>query len=163
MFKDYYQILGISPNASIEEIKSAYKHMSKKWHPDKNPGKDTTTAMQDINEAYAILKDSNTRLRYDTEYTRYKEWEQAKSQESNHSQDKTYTHEKDSEYDVSDEKLKKDIYEAREYAKNLVDDFLSAFRQASKDAVKGAWENTKCYIYGGLIFSIIILITQTCQ
>lgn len=59
MFKDYYKILGISRQASAQEIKSAYRTMSKKWHPDINPGMDVTSIMQDINEAYAILKDEN--------------------------------------------------------------------------------------------------------
>ena len=57
MFKDYYQILEITQQASLSEIKQAYRAASKKWHPDVNPGKDTTQIMQDINEAYAILKD----------------------------------------------------------------------------------------------------------
>lgn len=55
MFKDYYKILGIQRQASVQEIKSAYRIMSMKWHPDKNPNVDVTSVMQDINEAYAIL------------------------------------------------------------------------------------------------------------
>ena len=70
MLKDYYSILGISFNASDEEIKRAYRALSKRWHPDVNPGLDTTAIMQDINEAYYILRDSAMRVRYDAEYVK---------------------------------------------------------------------------------------------
>lgn len=70
MLKDYYSILGISFNASDEEIKWAYRALSKRWHPDVNPGLDTTAIMQDINEAYYILRDSAMRVRYDAEYVK---------------------------------------------------------------------------------------------
>ena len=70
MLKDYYSILGISFNASDEEIKRAYRALSKRWHPNVNPGLDTTAIMQDINEAYYILRDSAMRVRYDAEYVK---------------------------------------------------------------------------------------------
>ncbi len=70
MLKDYYSILGISFNASDEEIKRAYRALSKRWHPDMNPGLDTTVIMQDINEAYFILRDSAIRVKYDAEYVK---------------------------------------------------------------------------------------------
>ena len=70
MLKDYYSILGISFNASDEEIKRAYRALSKRWHPNVNPGLDTTAIMQDINEAYFILRDSEMRVRYDAEYVK---------------------------------------------------------------------------------------------
>lgn len=70
MLKDYYSILGISFNASDEEIKRAYRALSKRWHPDINPGLDTTSIMQDINEAYFILRDSSMRVKYDAEYVK---------------------------------------------------------------------------------------------
>ena len=61
MFKNCYSILNISENASMNEIKSAFKKESLKWHPDRNLDKDTTSIMQDINEAYLILKDNEAR------------------------------------------------------------------------------------------------------
>ena len=71
MFKDYYKILEVSPSTDDATIKRAYREMSMRWHPDKNPDIDVTAVMQDINEAYAILKDIAKRSRYDQEYIRF--------------------------------------------------------------------------------------------
>lgn len=62
---NYYQILGISINATQEEIKNAYREMAKKYHPDLNPGKDTNKEMKEINEAYEVLSDLEKRKEYD--------------------------------------------------------------------------------------------------
>lgn len=69
-FKDYYEILQVSPKAHAEVIKSAYRTMMNKMniHPDK--GGDTERAKL-INEAYAILTDSSRREAYDKEYREY--------------------------------------------------------------------------------------------
>jgi DnaJ-class molecular chaperone len=65
--KNYYAILGISPTASIDEIKMAFKKLAIQWHPDKNPNRDTTSQMQEINEAYLVLKSDNRKI-YDEAY-----------------------------------------------------------------------------------------------
>lgn len=65
--KNYYAILGISPSANSEEIRSAFKKLAIQWHPDKNLSRDTTSQMQEINEAYLVLKSEN-RKRYDLVY-----------------------------------------------------------------------------------------------
>ena len=64
---DYYQILGVSSDASDVEIKAAYRKLSLELHPDKNKstGKDTTEQFQQIGEAYNTLKDPQTRKMYD--------------------------------------------------------------------------------------------------
>lgn len=74
MFKDYYAILDVPEKASLEEIRAAFKKLVTKWHPDKNIGFDTTEIMQDINEAYLILKDFEARLKYDKEYQLFKDY-----------------------------------------------------------------------------------------
>jgi molecular chaperone DnaJ len=53
--KNYYATLGITSTALLKEIKVAYKRKAIEWHPDKNPNRDTTLQMQEINEAYLVL------------------------------------------------------------------------------------------------------------
>src|ERR1700759_948844 len=61
-----YQILGVSKNASAEEIKSAYRKLAKKLHPDVNPGrKDIEQKFKDVTGAYDLLSDKEKRARYD--------------------------------------------------------------------------------------------------
>lgn len=63
--KDYYKILGVSKNASKEEIKEAYKKLAKKYHPDLNKSSDSTEKFKEINEAASVLGDDNKRAQYD--------------------------------------------------------------------------------------------------
>ena len=65
--KDYYQILGVKPNATQEEIKQAYRRLAILNHPDKNPTSQTAAQMQEINEAYGVLGDEHKRMKYDFE------------------------------------------------------------------------------------------------
>lgn len=66
MIEDPYKVLGVSPNASDEEIKQAYRALAKKYHPDRNPG-DTEAArkMQQINAAYEQIKNPDKGRSYD--------------------------------------------------------------------------------------------------
>jgi curved DNA-binding protein CbpA len=64
--RNYYEILGIAPGASAEEIREAYHKLAFKYHPDRNQESwDTHKKMQEINEAYAILSDPIKRREYD--------------------------------------------------------------------------------------------------
>src|SRR5438270_4076995 len=66
-YKDYYKILGVNKNASEKEIKSAYRKLARKYHPDVNPGDKTAEAkFKEINEAQAVLTDPEKRKKYDT-------------------------------------------------------------------------------------------------
>lgn len=67
MAKDYYEILGIEKTASGEEVKSAYRKLAKKYHPDMNQGDEQAAhKFKDINEAYQVLSDDKKRQQYDT-------------------------------------------------------------------------------------------------
>ncbi|OCR02297.1 molecular chaperone DnaJ [Oscillatoriales cyanobacterium USR001] len=70
-FRNYYQILGLSRDASIDEIKKAYRRLARQFHPDVNPGdKDAEDKFKAINEAYDILSDVDKRSQYD-QFTRF--------------------------------------------------------------------------------------------
>ena len=63
--QDYYEVLGVSQDASKSEIKKAYRKLALKYHPDKNPDKDAEERFKEISEAYAVLYDDEKRRMYD--------------------------------------------------------------------------------------------------
>ncbi len=64
--KDYYGILGIPKNAPDKDVKSAYRKLARKYHPDVNPGDKTAEArFKEINEAFEVLSDTDKRRKYD--------------------------------------------------------------------------------------------------
>ena len=65
-YKDYYKILGVDKKADEKEIKSAFRKLARKYHPDVNKSKDASDKFKDINEAYEVLSDKQKRQRYDT-------------------------------------------------------------------------------------------------
>jgi DnaJ-class molecular chaperone len=164
MFRDYYAILEVSYDASPEEIKSAYRQLSKKWHPDVNPDVEVTSKMQDINEAYCLLKDAEKRRRYDEEYKRFKQFQQTSNKtNSNHTSTTSSTATSSSksyyyDYNVNDESVWNDMESARAEATRLVREFLNNLKKDGKNAAKGAWEAIYPYILVSIVFTIIGLI-----
>ena len=64
--RDYYEVLGVSRQASADELKKAYRKLAKKYHPDINPGnEEAEAAFKEINEAYSVLSDEEKRSQYD--------------------------------------------------------------------------------------------------
>lgn len=64
---NYYEILGIDKNASIDEIKKAYRNLTLKYHPDRNPNEDAKDKIRLINEAYETLGDNEKKINYDNQ------------------------------------------------------------------------------------------------
>src|ERR1700744_4663084 len=76
-FIDYYKVLGVSKNSTQDEIRSAYRKLARKHHPDLNPDdKEANKKFQQINEANEVLSDHEKRKKYD-QYG--KDWQQAEA------------------------------------------------------------------------------------
>jgi DnaJ domain len=64
-YKDYYALLGVTPDATVAQIKSAYRKLAKQYHPDVNNSADAAERFREITEAYDTLSDPDRRRRYD--------------------------------------------------------------------------------------------------
>ncbi len=77
-YKDYYKVLGVSQNASADEIKKAYRKLAFQYHPDKNKGDKAAEAkFKEINEANEVLSDPEKRKKYDQFGADWKQYEKA--------------------------------------------------------------------------------------
>ena len=63
--RDYYEVLGVSKNASKDKIKDAYRKLAMQYHPDRNKAPDAEEKFKEISEAYAVLSDDEKRQQYD--------------------------------------------------------------------------------------------------
>ena len=76
-FKDYYEILGVPPNAEKKVIQQTFRQLARKYHPDVNPGnKEAEEKFKTINEAYQVLSDAEQRKKYDELRAQYQQWQQ---------------------------------------------------------------------------------------
>ena len=64
-YKDYYKIMAVDKTATQDEIKTSYRKLARKFHPDVSKEKDAETRFKDINEAYEVLRDKEKRAAYD--------------------------------------------------------------------------------------------------
>src|SRR5438132_9911855 len=63
--RDYYDVLGVTRNASKDDIKGSYRKLALQYHPDRNKAPEATEKFKEISEAYAILSDDEKRKQYD--------------------------------------------------------------------------------------------------
>jgi curved DNA-binding protein len=81
-FKDYYNTLGVSPDADEKAIRQAFRHLAREVHPDLNPGnKEAEEKFKTINEAYQVLSDAEKRKKYDELRAQYQQWQQTGGQQ----------------------------------------------------------------------------------
>ena len=64
-FKDYYKVLGVDKSATEDDVKKAFRKLARKHHPDVNKAPDAAVRMQELNEAYDVLRDPQKRAAYD--------------------------------------------------------------------------------------------------
>ena len=186
MFVDYYSLLEIDEKENLDEIKIAFRKQAIKWHPDRNPGKDTTTKMQLINEAYLILKDTEARDRFDKEYQRFKAYQQTKEREKKHTEEQKEQQERKEEpkkeepkpqepepefeyeeYSVKDDILGKWMANAKrqavDLAKQTIKDFGSMVAVGVKEGAKAAGQTFLIQIGIGIVFLILFGLYKSCN
>ena len=176
MFKDYYKILEVSQNATDEEIKKAFREQAIKWHPDRNQGTDTTLRMQEINEAYLILKDKEARTRYDIEYNKFKqhqerqqknttENEKAKSESQHkHQEEKQSNRQYEySDFKVEDDLLEKWMANAKRQSVELAKQTIRDFKGVTKAAANGCVNGIVQLVIWVVVINLIVLLFRTCS
>lgn len=163
MFVDYYNVLEIEYTSSESDIKKAFRSCSIKYHPDKNPDIDSTSKMQDINEAYLILKDREAKARYDVQYFNYKEFYQKET--NNHSSDESFKN--DFSFSFDDDILKRWMMNARRQAFTLAKESIKEFKELGvksvKEGGKKAGEMLIAQIGVAILFSIIFAFSKSCS
>jgi len=177
MFKDYYKLLEVSQNATDEEIKKAFREQAIKWHPDRNQGTDTTLRMQEINEAYLILKDKEARYRYDIEYNKFKQYqeqkrqsqkEQEKSEKQESQQQEQKKQQSRHEYEYRDYKVEDDILakwmeNAKKQAVELAIQTMKDFKGVTKAAANGCINGIIQLVIWVVVINLIFLLVKACN
>ncbi len=122
---NYYDLLGVTPESDITEIKSAYRRLARKYHPDVNP--DGAKKFKEISKAYDVLSDENKRKRYDTINGIFKKAEQKQPDDTKNKGQKSNDSSKQHENSAEDKNEKK-----KETSKNFSNIFSSIFQNDDK-------------------------------
>lgn len=159
MFPDYYKQLGLTQNATREEIKKAYRKLALEFHPDRNKSPDAHEKFIAINEAYLLLYDIEARAKYDSEFKIHFKREQAKSQseyESSYqkSKEKEPTYTRENQFDDADlnDWSKKAQQQGAEYARMAFDDFSKMVIGFVKET--GFQLGNTIMVFFGLVFTM---------
>jgi DnaJ-class molecular chaperone len=184
MFKDFYSILDIPCTTDKNEIKSAYRKQAIKWHPDKNPGVDTTKRMQEINEAKLILLDDEAKERFDREYNKFYQYVRDKAASQSRNQEHTRqekaqpkyepeqhtnrekennstTQEDFSNYTFDDEILKRWMENARKQAAENVKSMIIEFQESTIRGFGSFFTNAlKAIVVSIIMYIIYFIITK---
>lgn len=114
-FIDYYKVLNISENATLEEIKKAFRELAKEYHPDKNKSSDASVKFREVFEAYEILKDKITKDIFDERRRKFYNRKSAEFNNEKYTNSETY------------ENVKKEANKRAEYFSRMTfDDFLQS-------------------------------------
>jgi curved DNA-binding protein CbpA len=114
-FIDYYKVLNFSENATLEEIKKAFRELAKEYHPDKNKSKDASVKFREVFEAYEILKDKITKDIFDERRKKFYNYKSAEFNNEKYTKSETYDY------------VKKEANKRAEYfSKMTFDDFLQS-------------------------------------
>ena len=155
MTKDYYKILGISELCTEQEVKSAYRKLARKWHPDiAGNSEDVVKKFKDINEAYEMLSDKTKRAEYDT-VRRYYNYS---SENGNHRTKEETKNTTKPDFNNTKENIKKDeenkksngfnfnweefISKYKDYA-NKFEQAKTKFEQANNESKNAKYGNAK--------------------
>ena len=83
MFDDPYRVLGLTPDATDEQVKQAYRRLAKQYHPDMNPGDEAAAQrMNEINAAYDQIKNPPKQTTYQNAYDPFSGWRHAQSEQA---------------------------------------------------------------------------------
>ena len=136
-FIDYYKILGVSKTATEKEIKTAYRKLARKYHPDINPdNKESEAKFKEINEANEVLSDSENRKKYD----KYgKDWKHGEKYEEANRQRQQQTQRQSSQQDFSGE-------EYSDFFESMFGGGRSSYTQGRSQKFKGQDFNAELHL-----------------
>lgn len=144
MKNNYYDILGVTPDSEASDIKTSYRRLARKYHPDVNP--DSLDKFKEINEAYSTLSDEKKRMQYDMLFGFYKK---AKSTEKKTSEKEQFSSQKEApkekKVNAEEKKQKEDSKKTVKNEKNFFDEFFNA-KEEKPLKQKGSDISTEVFI-----------------